>query len=231
VEAVIEIQCQLPASLTVADLLRFHAEVKDEYPGKGEHHEVEISVGDPVKAARTVGRQIGYRFTSPDQKQIIIASLGGFAFSRLAPYDRWESLQSEARRLWDIYKSILRPVQITRTGVRYINRIDISMKTGGIDLDEYFATAPRIASNLPQGLDGFFMRLQIPIEGAMLLITETTVTPPEPGLMSMLLDIDVFVQDDKINDSGVWQIIERLRNEKNRAFEACITDKVRDLIK
>jgi uncharacterized protein (TIGR04255 family) len=226
-EAVIELQCQLPASVTLANLLKFHADVSADYPEKQEQHEVEVSIGGPTNSIK----QIGYKFTSKDQKQNVIASLRSFAFGRLAPYDRWDSMRAEASRLWQLYKSTMRPDRITRVGVRYINRIDVPTKSGGIDLDEYFQTAPRIASSLPQGLESFFMRLQIPIEGAMLLITETTAAPPRPDLVSTLLDIDVFAQRNNINDGNVWQIIERLRVEKNRVFEACITDRVRDLIK
>jgi len=231
VEAIIEIQCQVPTAANLADLLKFHAGVSVDYPGKQEQHEVEISVSGPANAANTAGRQVGYRFISQDQKQVVMVSLRSFAFSRLAPYDRWESMCAEARRLWEIYRSTLRPIKITRIGVRYINRIDVPTQGTGINLDDYFETAPRIASSLPQNLTSFFMRLQIPIEGAMLLISETTALPPGPNIISTLLDIDVFAQGDNLNGDGVWQDIERLRNEKNRAFEACITNKVRDLIK
>ena len=65
----------------------------------------------------------------------------------------------------------------------------------------------------------------------MLLITETSVQPAAPNVISTILDIDVFVQRDMLDESGAWEIIDRLRERKNEVFEACITDRVRDLIK
>jgi uncharacterized protein (TIGR04255 family) len=75
------------------------------------------------------------------------------------------------------------------------------------------------------------MRLQIPNGEEMLLITETSVQPAAPNVISTILDIDVFVQRDMLDESGAWEIIDRLRERKNEVFEACITDRVRDLIK
>ena len=62
-------------------------------------------------------------------------------------------------------------------------------------------------------------------------MAETTAPAPRPDFISTLLDIDVFVQSDSIDETTAWSTIERLRDEKNRAFEACITDKLRELIK
>jgi len=231
VEAVIEIQLQLPRSIGVTDLLRFHSTVSSEYPDKQEQHAFEISMSGPQNPPSTSGRLAGYRFISSDQKQIIGVRTDSFSFSRTAPYDRWESMREEAHRLWSIFRSTLGPERLTRVGVRYINRIDVPARSEGVNLDDYFETAPRIASSLPQRLTNFFMRLQIPIDEGMLLITETSVAPPAQNLISTLLDIDVYAQQENLDETTAWQTLERLRHEKNRVFEACITDRVRDLIK
>jgi uncharacterized protein (TIGR04255 family) len=51
---------------------------------------------------------------------------------------------------------------ITRLVVRYINKIDIPLPVG--DLKEYLRTFPEVSSDLPQGLSGYFLQLQIPQE-------------------------------------------------------------------
>jgi uncharacterized protein (TIGR04255 family) len=231
VEAVVEIQCEAPKTLKVDDLLRVQAQVATNYPQKQEVHELQISV-PPTSPPNTAGRVIGYRFTTADGRKVLGTQLSAFSFSQLAPYDRWETMRAEAYRLWLIYKATATPVRIVRVGVRYINRIDIPTTVGaGINLDEYFETSPRIAPTLPQNLTNYFMRLQIPNGEEMLLITETSVQPAAPNVISTILDIDVFVQRDMLDESGAWEIIDRLRERKNEVFEACITDRVRDLIK
>jgi uncharacterized protein (TIGR04255 family) len=49
-------------------------------------------------------------------------------------------------------------------------------------------------------------------------------------VVSVLLDIDAFVQGLEVTAETGWRIIERLRHEKNSAFEYSITDATRKLI-
>src|SRR5690242_19147838 len=123
-EAVIELQCALPSGTSLTDLLGFHEQIRSDYPNKIEQHHVEAQI--PMESEPLARRRVvGYRLSSKDEKQIVQARLNTFAFSRLAPYDRWEPVRTEAHRLWEGYRETLSPVRITRAGVRYINRIDI----------------------------------------------------------------------------------------------------------
>jgi|GEM_PF-3498808 len=65
---------------------------------------------------------------------------------------------------------------------------------------------------------------------ANLTITETVVAPLSTEVVSVLLDIDAFVQGLDETAGTAWQIIERPRHEKNFAFESSITDATRKLI-
>ena len=48
--------------------------------------------------------------------------------------------------------------------------------------------------------------------------------------MSLLLDIDVSRMDElPQNDEGLWAFVDRIREYKNMIFEACITDRAREL--
>ena len=66
---------------------------------------------------------------------------------------------------------------------------------------------------------------------ANLTITETGVAPDSvPDVVSVLLDIDAFAQGLAVTAEAAWEIIERLRHQKNAAFECSITDATRELI-
>ena len=56
------------------------------------------------------------------------------------------------------------------------------------------------------------------------------MAPFIPEVVSVLLDIDAFVQGLDATPEAAWQIIERLRHEKNTAFESSISDATRKLI-
>jgi uncharacterized protein (TIGR04255 family) len=235
-EAVIAMGCELPDETRLEDLLKVHARLKSDYPKRADQLTVQFHLEAAAAAQGKVSppELIGYQMASADGKQLVRLTLNEFAFSQLAPYDRWETLRAEAKRVWDTCESVLHPQRITRVGVRYINRIDIPDPNGtGIDLDVYFRTAPRIAPELPQAMKTYFVRVELPVSDphGILIITETAVFPPSPDVVSALLDIDAVVQNVDLDIPNAWRTVEELRHKKNAAFEACITDAVRDLIK
>lgn len=231
-EAVIAIGCELPPEIRVEDLLKVHGQLKSDYPKQVEQFKFNIELAE-LQGKVGTREVIGYQL-SEDGKRSVRLTLSEFGFSHLAPYDRWETFRAEAKRTWDVYESVLHPRRITRAAVRYINRIDIPNPTGtGVDLDVYFRTAPRIAPELPQTMKTYFVRVELPIRGpnGILIITETAVPPASPNVISAVLDLDAIVQNVDLDVAGAWRTIDELRGEKNAAFEACITDATRDLIK
>ena len=122
------------------------------------------------------------------------------------------------------------PQRIVRVAVRYVNRIDIPLPLG--DFNEYLRTVPEVSPDLPQGLAGYFMRLEIPMDDikSRCLVNEAIIEPSVPNVVSVVLDIDVFRTEDlPTEEDEIWSFIEDLRARKNSVFEACITDKAREL--
>lgn len=234
-EAVIAIGCEFTDEIRLEDLLKVHEQLKSDYPKRVEQFTVQFSV-EVAKSEGKVSQPkvIGYQLASEDGKRIVRLTRSEFGFSQLAPYDRWGTFRADAKRAWDLYESVLCPRRITRVSVRYINRVDIPAPSGsGVDLDVYFRTAPKIAPELPQTMNTYFVRVELPIRGSngILIITETAVPPVSPNVISALLDLDAIVQNADLDVAGAWRTIDELRDEKNFAFEACITDATRDLIK
>ena len=232
-EALIDLRVELPKRVTVAELEKIHAEEKTVYPIKKNRHEVtgQIQGGEQVAAAAS-SKHIGFIFTSQDQKQIFQARLDGFTLSRLAPYESWDEFCKEARRLWDRYRSVVEPTKIVRLAVRYINRLDLPLPVP--ELNEYLRTVPEISPELPQGLAGYFLRLQIPMEDikATLLINQTIIEPNAPNVVAVVLDIDLYRDVDvPQNEDAMWNMFEVLRVNKNKVFESSITDRTRELFK
>ena len=150
--------------------------------------------------------------------------------SRLAPYESWEAFRNEARRLWEVYRQTVKPVRIERVALRYVNRLDLPGPRA--ELKDYLQTSPEIAAGLPQGLDGFFMQLQIPVEdlNSRLFLNLTTCEPPKPGIVAVVLDIDLFRTENlPQEEEALWQLLESMRARKNEFFEACINDRTREL--
>lgn len=235
-EAIIDIRVTLSKDNTAEKLRDIYALVSDRLPkvepsykGVGEFN---YKPGSAFEV-NTSEQQIGFWFRSEDNLQTFQASLEGFTFNRLAPYESWEKFSSDARAFWEIYTKICEPILITRVAVRYVNQLNIPAKQP-IELKDYLRIAPEVSPALPQNtLQAFYMQLQIPQNdlNCMLVINEAIAPPINPETVSVLLDFDLFRQETcKKSDEEIWDFLEQLHHRKNEVFEASITDKTRELI-
>lgn len=236
-EAIIDIKATLPEGFAVDELKDIYPYVKDKFPTLQPFYRSTGSISfQPVTAIKvdTLQQQVGFWFRSEDNLRTFQASLEGFTFNRLAPYDTWKEFSNDAKNLWKIYKEICKPTHVTRVAIRYINQINIPAHEL-TDLKEYLSTVPEVSPTLPQNpLQSFFMQLQIPQQdlGCMLIINEAIASPTNPEFVPVILDLDLFRQQVwESNDEEIWSFLEKLRHRKNDVFEASITDKTRELIK
>lgn len=192
---------------------------------------LQLGIGmQPTAAAQSC---IGVRLSDVDEKNLAQMRLNGLTFSRLNPYQGWHIFQPEARRLWSLYTKIINPLDIIRVAVRYINRIDLPEEAFD-DLGAYLTVVPQLNSKIDQKPGKFLMQLQIPQNDvkAMLILTEASTEPPAAGKISIVLDIDLY-RDKEVpkREQDLWALFEQFHERKNEIFEACITSKVRSLIK
>jgi uncharacterized protein (TIGR04255 family) len=178
---------------------------------------------------------LGYGFRSADQKQIYQVRTDGFTHNRLAPYQEWDVFAAEARRLWNVYRNALHPEVVELAGLNYVNEIPIPF---GVDFSEYVKTYIEVPAGLPQSLNtfNFGYQLTIPDDGGFLFISQGYGPLKTDGFVNMILNIQAFKQlhlpaTDPSTEEILWSTFEGLRKAKSDAFEACITDKVREMIR
>lgn len=232
VEALLDIQVNLPGDFSLDSLLKCQQRLKTEYPERKHAQDVtgEISVGRKVSASATT-EPTGYIFFSSDKRQLFQAKRTGFTFNRLAPYPGWDVFFAEAKRLWEEYRRVTHPRGYKRVALRYIDRFDFPFPS--VTLETYFRTYPEVSRELPQTMAGFFFQFNLPIEeiASVATITQTAVPSTTPENSSIVLDIDLYRTEGMPAGNELWSLFETLRIWKNRIFEACITDKARELIR
>lgn len=237
-EALLDIRVELSKDINLKTLEEFHDhnDIKERFPVKKKRNPfkigVKVSPEGKISTLPAIGGPDGYLFQSPIANKTVQARIDGFTFNKLKPYKSWDAFRSEARKLWDIYFQITKPVRISRIALRYINRIEIPLPIK--DFKEYVLTTPEIAPKLPQALNHFFMRLEIPNPDihAIALITQTMENPTENQKLPLILDIDVFSKINFIsNDEEMWNEFEKLRKFKNEIFLNSITEKTKELFK
>ena len=232
-EALIDIRVRLPADTSIGTLAAFRDAIRNDYPTCRERRRWRGKLHASDKGTLTVEADSeepdGYLLTSADGRQVVQARLDGFTFSRLKPYQDWERLLDTARSLWAPYRQVVQPTLITRIALRYINRMELPLP---LDFKEWILTQPEVAPTLPQGLSGFFVRLNIPFEDPEGFVNLTQAV--EPGEYSqhvpLIFDIDAFLPGRfDPDDDSMWDRFGDLQTIKNTVFFGSITDRTRKL--
>lgn len=191
-----------------------------------------FQISEPESSQTSMSHvDVGWRGESQDKLYVVQAQVEGFTFSRLKPYEHWESFRDAARRMWSAYQSVAAPEAVTRIALRYINRIEFKVP---IDFDDYLTKAPGLPDNLPQVVSGFLSRVVIPYKssGIQILITQAMEAPTVPGILPVLLDIDVFLEKTfAVDDEERWRILEELRGLKNDAFFGSVTERTLEMFR
>lgn len=237
-EAVIDIRCDLPPEATL-DVLRQGVDV-DIYPDVQNYYEISgvVDISESGVRGDAHSQQIGYLFRDETKERAIVQSRSnGFAFSALPPYGDWDAFSSEALLAWGRYRDAVRPLRITRLGVRFINRIEIPKDR--VEIKDYLRTAIDVSPYLPQMINSYFLQVQVPIPhyAASATVTSSLLNPEKGEATALLLDIDAWratsiaLGEPQSRDEEVSEQLQSLRLAKNYVFEACITDATRGLIK
>lgn len=234
-EALIDIQVIFPSPIDLNRLESFHDAIRGDYPAKQPRvkwqGEIQVGQGTVQQAVRHAAE--GFMFRALDGRRIVQARQDGYTFNWLKPYETWEVFRDEGRIHWERYRDTFHPEAATRLGLRYINRIELPVPFS--DFREFVKTAPDIADGMPQGLSGFFLRLEIPDSkrGLMAIVTETVEPLVDEGTrLPLLFDVDVFrVATFEPGSAAIWEMFEQMRDYKNEIFFASVTERAKEMFR
>lgn len=229
-EALIDLRVKLPSGTDLAIFKPFEERIRNAYPTRRERvqwqGQFRFGPGDSSEQSSQRAPH-GYFFDSEDKKQIVQARLDGFTFSRLRPYQDWASLQTEARRLWEVYREVAQPEVVTRVAVRYINRIVLPLPI--VNLGDWFVTRPEMPGFFGKASPGFFMRLVAEFKDvpAKAIVTFLIEQGAQDAQIPFVLDIDVFRgQEYDPASLEIWDLLKDLRSLKNNIFFESISKRL-----
>jgi uncharacterized protein (TIGR04255 family) len=168
----------------------------------------------------------GFRLQDRQNRHVVQFTPNGVVFSRLEPYEEWESFKAEALRFWHIFLELAEPIGISRLGVRYVNRIPL-------DNNEHPSVYLKTVPSDPPGLDlpteSFFHQDTYQIPGYPYAINWVRTIQPEsvdpPHGRALIVDIDVFTTEVlQLDHDVLTQSLTEMRWLKNKVFFSCITD-------
>lgn len=173
----------------------------------------------------------GVRLESPTNHTIAQLNRTGLVYSQLAPYRGGDTLVEEALGVWRIYAPAVGAVGVPRLGIRYINELYLPWNHG-----DPFARFLTGITDLPEGAPQSTIRAESKTvaqeslsEGVAVMIVSQKIGMQKvtngPARPVVLIDIDAISKFDRTLDEGrLRTAIQELRELKNRAFFALLTD-------
>jgi uncharacterized protein (TIGR04255 family) len=185
-----------------------------------------------------VGPQFGtvplMQFLRKDEKALIQVGSNLLSTNVLRPYPSWQKFLPLIKRGFNAYREVVAPKGIQRIGLRYINQIEIPSQN--INLEDYFEFRPFVGSKLPQDFGTFVLGIQVPYEESRDILNLQLVSLPRPNISTdnatMILNLDyVLLKPGEVALDEAFKWVEIAHSHIEDVFEACITQKLRDLFK
>jgi len=174
---------------------------------------------------------LGHRRATPNQDEVAILMPDSFTVSQLAPYTGWDTFFARFQRDFAIINKVSnRSQSISRVGMRYINRVDVPAVENIVEFERFVDIYPRVPDSLGP-MVGFNMQAQFAL-GSIDGQANINTMPMQPVTLrhaSFLLDIDVYKTfSTPLPDKALYSLLQQMRLEKNRIFEACVTQRARE---
>jgi len=234
-EAVIEIKFAKPLDST--DLDKANGKFTSDYP---QHQNVQtfnvnltLPNSQPVAPTAEFDREVGHRHASVDMTELLLIWRSAFMLSQLAPYPGWDFFLNRFRRDWTTWKRVVGFREISRIGVRYINRIDIPVSGPIVEHEAFLNVYPKVP-DIFGPLGAYAVQAVVPIHDIGCKLTLNSAAVPSPILdhASFLFDQDIAKEaDPPQSDEAIYDLLNNIRVQKNKVFEACITNRARELFK
>lgn len=238
VEAVLDIECDLPPGQNLAALEEpARGRFSDRYPKSQtqflQEHTIEKKPDTPPKFSVRQAIQ-AFQFLQADGLQLVQVRAQGFSFNRLAPYTSLDDYLPEIERTWGLYRGIAAPVQIRLIRLRYINRILLPTVGGRLELDDYLLVGPRLPDEKNLTFVGFLNQHSAVEVGTGIQVTTVLTTLAAEGeKLPLIFDNSVVAPGPGEPEDWSWILgkIVALRNLKNRIFKDTLTEQCLNLFR
>jgi uncharacterized protein (TIGR04255 family) len=218
-----------PWDMTIPGLV--YERIRDSFPKRRQAKIFEVAVGTVPEG---IGQQLlttdRMQFLREDEKAVVQVGPNLLVVNHLKPYPTWQGYVPLIRQGFDAYLAAANPKGIQRIGLRYINRIELPGNR--VELADYFEFRPFVGERLPQDYGPFIVGIQIPFEDSrdVLRLQLASLAVETPGTVAVMLDLDYFLaRAGGVSQDEVFGWIEIAHAHVEEVFEACITDRLRQM--
>ena len=206
--------------------------VKHQFPQKRQQAAVQVELrAEEEKFAQSVRPGVvRMQFVREDGRALIQVGPNLLSVNHLKPYPKWGVFKHMIHQALEVYWQVTSPQSFRRIGLRYINRIE--MPANQVKIEDYLLSVPTVPKAAPQTFAGWAQRVEIPFENMNGMLVLQSGNLHEEGQMGIvfLLDLDfITLRADRVTSDSAAEWVERAHSEVESTFEACVTDKAREL--
>jgi len=228
-EAIIEIKFKYIDDLEQLCSDEFQKTLRDEFPNQQKQWNLKFTA--KATDQKSVDTEVlydkfaGYILKSEDGKNIAQLMADRFTFSKLKPYEKWDSFYKVAMELWHKFAALVKPDKISGLGLRYINKIPLEDNEKASDYFRNPLQAPEGVAGKPKAHLSRYSLLDDETKINTNVIQTWSPSNETAGTRgSLILDIDVLVRDDiTIDKKIIDSFFNDLRSFKNKIFMESIT--------
>jgi len=231
VEAVVDIDCDIPPGFNLAEAGPFLKVWGGEYPKvqtvHGQQFKIESSPEGQISQALSVGI-LAQQFRTADETAVVQARTAGFSFNRLKPVSTLDDYLEEIHQRWENYRSVVQPLVVRSVRLKYINRLFFPVESGRVQLGEYLKVCPTLPDGANLDFRGFFhQHAAVERDTGHTAEIVLLAQPTENNLLPVIFDITVSATGGEEPENWAWILekIQRLRKLKQTIFENSLTEK------
>jgi uncharacterized protein (TIGR04255 family) len=192
------------------------------YPECRPQHQFEMEGHAGADASWTQIRDTwhGFRLISENKLHVVQFTRDGIVFSRLTPYDTWDTFVEEGWRLWRFFAELAEPSEVQRLGTRFINRIALRQAD---DVRQYLTSPPECLEAIGLPTIGFLYQSRHAVPGhpydVNVVRTIQLPGPQQNEQFGLIVDIDVGTTDAlPCDDAVLHQHLRTMHWLKNKVF-------------
>jgi uncharacterized protein (TIGR04255 family) len=237
IEAVIGFDCMMLPTFDLESIdISEEGELVRDYPQHRKQfvHQSQIKHDgeNPPEVKNNTGME-ALQMISADNHQLLQFRKGGFSFNRLAPYSSLDNYIRDIESGWRIFCKLIKPESVRKVSLRYINRLPLPMEKGGhLDLSKFLKNPPQVPGDSGMAFQNFSHQYQAIEQSTSNMVNIVLASERAEGEhLPIILDITVFrdVEIQSENFEQLHEVLESLRDLKNRVFHNSITKECRQL--
>ena len=168
------------------------------------------------------------RFFSSDRARLAQVGENVLVANVLRPYPHWEVFKPFILQTFRAYVAAASPVRVERLTLRYIDRIELPDEASVLG-DWVATTSPYLPTYLADAQQGAFNRVEKPVDGGTEALTLTLDV--DEGTRVLRLDTELVSVGPAMEPAALDPLLESLHDRINEIFEACISERTRELLK